>query len=157
MLSRSASRPLAVLLKPVVFAFKAPEPSAVLVVIAPAPLPTVRPDRVASVVEEIAPVTARPAPTVAAPLAVTVVAVTAAGVVAPPLAAVCHVAAVPDVAVNTWPTVGAAPTDVFTSVVALFSAFALPEVNPVAVPVRLVATPLKGVPRSGLSIFILVS
>ena len=41
--------------------FKAPEPNAVLVATAPAPLPTVKPDRVASVVEEIAPVTARPA------------------------------------------------------------------------------------------------
>ena len=41
-----------------VLAFKAPEPNAVLVAIAPAPLPTRTPDRVASVVEEIAPVTA---------------------------------------------------------------------------------------------------
>ena len=46
------------LLVPVVLAFKAPEPTAVFVAIAPAPLPTVKPDRVASVVEEIAPVTA---------------------------------------------------------------------------------------------------
>ena len=41
-----------------VLAFKAPEPNAVFVDIAPAPLPTRTPDRVASVVEEIAPVTA---------------------------------------------------------------------------------------------------
>ena len=45
---------------PVVLAFKAPEPNAVFVDIAPAPLPTVKPDRVASVVEEIAPVTDPP-------------------------------------------------------------------------------------------------
>jgi hypothetical protein len=47
-----------VLLVPVVLEFRAPEPNAVLDAIAPAPLPTVKPDRVASVVEEIAPVTA---------------------------------------------------------------------------------------------------
>jgi len=43
---------------PVVLAFKAPAPNAVLDTIAPAPFPTRTPDRVASVVEEIAPVTA---------------------------------------------------------------------------------------------------
>jgi len=43
---------------PVVLAFKAPEPNAVFVDIAPAPLPTRTPDRVASVVEDIAPVIA---------------------------------------------------------------------------------------------------
>ena len=53
----SAFRPLAVLLPPVVLEFKAPEPTAVLDDIAPAPLPTRTPDRVASVVEEIAPTT----------------------------------------------------------------------------------------------------
>jgi len=57
-LLRSAFTPLAVLLLPVVLAFKAPEPNAVLDATAPAPLPTVKPDRVASVVEVIAPVTA---------------------------------------------------------------------------------------------------
>ncbi len=48
-------------------AFKALEPNAVLDVIAPAPLPTVKPDRVASVVEVMAvnaPVLAVEAPTV---------------------------------------------------------------------------------------------
>jgi hypothetical protein len=58
---------LAVLLPPVVLAFKAPEPNAVFVDIAPAPLPTVKPDRVASVVEVRAvnaPVLAVEAPTV---------------------------------------------------------------------------------------------
>ena len=59
-LLRSALTPLAVLLLPVVLAFKAPEPSAVLDAIAPAPFPTRTPDRVASVVEVTVPVTARP-------------------------------------------------------------------------------------------------
>ncbi len=57
-LLKSALVPLAVLLVPVVLRLKAPDPSAVFVDMAPAPLPTVKPDRVASVVEEIAPVTA---------------------------------------------------------------------------------------------------
>jgi len=60
-LKRSAFSPLAVLLVPVVLAFKVFTPTAVLDAIAPAPLPTRTPDRVASAVEEIAPVTARPA------------------------------------------------------------------------------------------------
>ncbi len=51
---------MAVFWVPVVFEFKAPAPNAVFDDIAPAPLPTRTPDRVASVVEEIAPVTARP-------------------------------------------------------------------------------------------------
>ena len=66
-LLRSALYPLAVLSLPVVFAFKAPDPSAVFVDMAPAPLPTVKPDRVASVVEVRAvnaPVLAVEAPTV---------------------------------------------------------------------------------------------
>jgi len=54
----SAPCPMAMLLMPVVLEFRAPEPNAVFDTIAPAPLPTRTPDRVASVVEEIAPVTA---------------------------------------------------------------------------------------------------
>ncbi len=75
------------LLLPVVLAFKAPEPNAVLDAIAPAPLPTVTPDRVASVVEEIAPVTANApeftAASVEVPDADSVVNAPVDGVVAP--------------------------------------------------------------------------
>ena len=66
-LLKSALVPLAVLLVPVVLRLKAPDPSAVFVDMAPAPLPTVKPDRVASVVEVRAvnaPVLAVEAPTV---------------------------------------------------------------------------------------------
>jgi hypothetical protein len=83
----SALSPLAVLLVPVVFEFKAPAPNAVFDDIAPAPLPTVKPDRVASVVEEIAPVTASApeftAASVEVPVADSVVNAPAAAVVAP--------------------------------------------------------------------------
>jgi hypothetical protein len=76
-----------VLLLPVVFEFKAPEPNAVFDDIAPAPLPTRTPDRVASVVEEIAPVTASApeftAASVEVPDADSVVNAPAAGVLAP--------------------------------------------------------------------------
>jgi hypothetical protein len=75
------------LLTPVVFEFKAPEPNAVFDDIAPAPLPTRTPDRVASVVEEIAPVTASApeftAASVEVPDADSVVNAPAAGVLAP--------------------------------------------------------------------------
>jgi hypothetical protein len=83
----STLNPLAVLLMPVVFTFKVPEPNAVLDEKAPLPLPTRTPDRVASVVEEIAPVTASApeftAASVEVPDADSVVNAPAAGVVAP--------------------------------------------------------------------------
>lgn len=62
----------------------------------------------------------------------------------PPLG-VCQVAAVLDVAVRTCPIVGAVEALTSTVVVALLRAFVIPEVRPVAVPVRLVATPLNEV------------
>jgi len=72
---------------PVVLLFRAPEPNAVFDAIAPAPLPTRTPDRVASVVEEIAPVTANApeftAASVEVPDADSVVNAPAAAVVAP--------------------------------------------------------------------------
>ena len=50
---------------------------------------------------------------------------------------------------RTCPVVGAAEALTSTVVVALLRAFVIPEVSPGAVPVRLVATPLAGVQRSG--------
>ena len=78
---------MAMLLMPVVLEFRAPEPNAVFDTIAPAPLPTVKPDRVASVVDEIAPVTANApeftAASVEVPDADSVVNAPVDGVVAP--------------------------------------------------------------------------
>ena len=65
-------------------------------------------------------------------------------------AGVCHVAAVPLVAVNTCPLVGAVAELTFTVVVADFKALVIPEVNPVAVPVMLVPTNAEGVPNAGV-------
>ena len=50
----------------------------------------------------------------------------------------CQVAAVPLVAVSTWPSVGAVALDVFTVVVALATALAMPAVRLAAVPLILV-------------------
>lgn len=61
---------------------------------------------------------------------------------------VCHVAAVQLVAVSTCPLVGAVAALTSTVVVADFRAFVIPEVSPVAVPVRFVATPDEGVPSA---------
>ena len=52
----------------------------------------------------------------------------AATLVTPPGAGVCHVAAVPLVAVNICPTVGAGEDDTLTTVVAEFNALALAAV-----------------------------
>jgi hypothetical protein len=51
-----------------------------------------------------------------------------ATLVTPPAAGVCHVAAVPLVAVNICPTVGAGDDDTLTTVVAEFSALVLAAV-----------------------------
>ena len=64
---------------------------------------------------------------------------------------VCHVAAVEEVAVNTCPELGAVAALTSTVVVADLRAFVIPEVNPVAVPVALVATRALGVPRAGVT------
>jgi hypothetical protein len=64
---------------------------------------------------------------------------------------VCHVAAVVQVAVNTCHVDGAVAALTSTVVVADFSAFVIPEVNPVAVPVKFVATQEAGVPRAGVT------
>lgn len=64
---------------------------------------------------------------------------------------VCHVAAVPEVAVSTCPVVGAVAALTATVVVAEFNPFAAvaaPAVSPAAVPVRFVATPDEGVPNA---------
>ena len=53
-------------------------------------------------------------------------------VVALPAVRVCHVAVVPEVAVRTWPLLGAVAADTFTVVVAEFSAFAVAAVPAVA-------------------------
>ena len=49
---------------------------------------------------------------------------------------------------STCPVLGAVAADTSTVVVADFRALVMPEVRPVAVPVRLVATPADGVPMS---------
>ncbi len=98
-LLKSALLPLAVLLSPVVLEFRAPEPNAVLDAIAPAPLPTRTPDRVASVVEEIAPVTANApeftAASVEVPDADSVVNAPVDGVEAPTVPLMLNAVAVP--------------------------------------------------------------
>jgi len=66
----------------------------------------------------------------------------------PPPDGVCQVAVVELVAVRTWPLEGAVAALTSTVVVADFKAFVIPDVSPVAVPVRFVAAPLEGVPRA---------
>lgn len=63
----------------------------------------------------------------------------------------CHVAVVDDVATSDWSAAGAVAALTSTVVVADFSAFVIPEVNPVAVPVKFVATQEAGVPRAGVT------
>lgn len=64
---------------------------------------------------------------------------------------VCHVAAVPEVAVSTCPEVGAVAEDTFTVDVALARDCVMPEVSEVAVPVIFVPTSAEGVPRAGVT------